>query len=564
MSSGDNESRWKLISEVLAFFLAFLGTPIACSQVASQIWPELLYCAPAYQKYATWFLSGIVWVLVGAAALYIFFKVGVKTAVGIGVTLSIVIVVIWIAVWKVPEYKRQKVRQTHPIYILVAEFGETKDERNMVNLIRRGIKDELRTLREFAMESLCRIIPPGEQGEDGVKDVISKIQPAILVYGWLDKEGAHALFRPDVDKLRLDEIADETRASHLRILVEYKEKNARAMALPITPEFVCRFLDPQERVDIVIESKMPSICRQCTVLYTSGLGFHMVGKHGIAVLFFKKATELCPEPELPGTFSAIEYAAKGYLGPSIDALKRVVQSNPDRPVAWETLADLQLITGRYAGAQMTLETLAEYLPDNAIVRYNLGYAYFAQGKTQEAIAAWETALELSPDLRTKADLNMGLEFAQETLKWETDPDLQRWVELGLMLKGYNNLGDRLYQRNLFAQASEVYSALLSKCIEHRAVVSEDFEAQVRQELAFSYVRQHKWVEAEKGLEPIGWQLRDYLRIPSHVQERYKELYGVELWEDLRMHYETQLPPGVQPLPEIMMLERFPQPPLIIK
>ena len=546
--------------------VAVLGVPFACWQLTSRIlWPEMLgWCAPAYQKHGWFFLSLMVWTIVAAVVLHSAAKVRLSKVILGGILVMVIILVAWALAWKIPLCRRARVRQAYLILVAIAEMGKTEDERNMVDRIEEGVHGCLHRIPEFAMERLCHIFRGGIKGKEKIDDVAEEVHPAILIYGWRDEQETHTRLRLDVARLRLDEITDQIRRQHLLILEKYKEENAWAMALPVSPEFVLRFLGEHERQESVIVSKVMSICEECTVLLASGLAFHMNGHHDTAQLFFEKAIQQCPEPGLSGTYSAIEYAAQGYLDETIDQLKRASQANPDRMVAWETLADLQLLAGHYAEAQASLETLVRYLPDDATARYKLGYAHFAQGETEEAIAAWEIGFNLNPDLITRDHLEKNVRFALEILEVEADPTLEPKLEFIVIVIGYNNLGDRLYQSSLFAEASRANNALLIESIARAIPLPEKVEAQVRQKLAFSYVRQHRWTEAEQALKPLGWSLRDYLMLSPSVQQRYKDIYGLELWEDLRTRYETELPTEVQPVPHAMWPEPFVQPmPIIV-
>ncbi len=109
--------------------------------------------------------------------------------------------------------------------------------------------------------------------------------------------------------------------------------------------------------------------------------------------------------------------------------KEILKDNPKDSAALAMRASLWLDTGNRAQLQQAvgeLEASVGKLPQNAVVRFNLGRAYWAKGDLDQARNQFRAALDLQPDYLAprlalgqiylaKGELQMALQTANETL-----------------------------------------------------------------------------------------------------------------------------------------------------
>ncbi len=93
---------------------------------------------------------------------------------------------------------------------------------------------------------------------------------------------------------------------------------------------------------------------------------------------------------------AEEYKKIGELDTAILVLAEGLKNNPGYITARSFLGRLLLETGDLSGAQKELEEVIKTVPDNLLAQRKLGDIYVLQGKGQEAIARYRTALSLNP------------------------------------------------------------------------------------------------------------------------------------------------------------------------
>jgi tetratricopeptide (TPR) repeat protein len=95
-------------------------------------------------------------------------------------------------------------------------------------------------------------------------------------------------------------------------------------------------------------------------------------------------------------FLGASYLELGDAERAVAALERVVAANPRERNGRLMLGEALLATGRPADAVLHLAAASELLPDNPRVWYELGRAYEALGRKQNAQHSWERLTTLPP------------------------------------------------------------------------------------------------------------------------------------------------------------------------
>ncbi|HEY6272331.1 MAG TPA: tetratricopeptide repeat protein [Terriglobales bacterium] len=118
----------------------------------------------------------------------------------------------------------------------------------------------------------------------------------------------------------------------------------------------------------------------------------------------------------------------------LPAQTRPAPSRPSTPSAQSRPADpleeaeSLLKKQQYAEAEEKLQTLIRTQARNPQAWFDLGFAQSHQGKTSEAVASYQSAVELAPDW-FEANLNLGVDLAQSGKRSAAIPILRHAVEL---------------------------------------------------------------------------------------------------------------------------------------
>ncbi len=81
----------------------------------------------------------------------------------------------------------------------------------------------------------------------------------------------------------------------------------------------------------------------------------------------------------------------------IGRIKRVLEINPGNARAWDAIGTLYKSLGQYAQAMDAFQEAVSLDPTKAIYTFHLAEVFAAEGKMEDAIAAFENVLELNPD-----------------------------------------------------------------------------------------------------------------------------------------------------------------------
>ena len=145
---------------------------------------------------------------------------------------------------------------------------------------------------------------------------------------------------------------------------------------------------------------------------------------------------------------------------AIAAYRRAIEMYPSYSEAWRSLGDALLALGeddRLVEAVEAYRKALNFNPQDAAAWNNLGVVLLRQKKTVEALAAFQRAAELDPDLDNLTNLAWHLATAEDpNLR---DPALavicaERAVKLKPEANNWNNLGVAWYRAGNWAQAVE--------------------------------------------------------------------------------------------------------------
>jgi tetratricopeptide (TPR) repeat protein len=171
-----------------------------------------------------------------------------------------------------------------------------------------------------------------------------------------------------------------------------------------------------------------------------GLARMQAGDITAAEKEFQRAAEMDPKSSTPHLWLASLYSKTGKAAQSNEELKRGLQLNPNDARLHLQSGGNAYQAGKYQEAISHWEEVRRLQPDNLLALQNLGAAYQAIGRDDDAAAALQQALTIKPTADTYNNLAT-LRFFQGHYQ-EAVPAFEKAVELGANhFDNWANLGD---------------------------------------------------------------------------------------------------------------------------
>jgi tetratricopeptide (TPR) repeat protein len=152
-------------------------------------------------------------------------------------------------------------------------------------------------------------------------------------------------------------------------------------------------------------------------------------KDGITLL--NRAIALDPQNDMAWMSLGSEYYNRGNYARAIDYMTRATTLNPSSNLAWHFLGKLLARNGDNAGAQNAYQTSLQYASFNGDRKdtYNdLGDSFASAGQYDQAVAAYQSSLQLSPD-QPDTQVKIGQCFLQIQSADQADAAFQAALDL---------------------------------------------------------------------------------------------------------------------------------------
>jgi len=164
------------------------------------------------------------------------------------------------------------------------------------------------------------------------------------------------------------------------------------------------------------------------------------------------------DPNQPATRVAVAtvYQGMGQYDAAIDQLKRALDAQPSNDDAHRTYGIVLNMQGKPEEALAELQQAATFRPHRWINQNELARLYYQQRRLNDAVAAYERALEILPnDPRTYLSLGaMYLEMGEAARSLELFEKANQLAPTG---RAYLNIGTAYYRMGRFADAAEAYT-----------------------------------------------------------------------------------------------------------
>lgn len=208
-----------------------------------------------------------------------------------------------------------------------------------------------------------------------------------------------------------------------------------------------------------VEKNISDPKKQSTQMIQEGLNYLILEQNKKAEELFIKAKSIDPYSAQAYNFLGLLYLQEGYNEKAEDMLTQAIAIEPMYPEALRNLGKLYLKQDRFAEASNFLKKTLSIDEKQPYTWYLLGMAQYFSGHTQEAIASYETAFAMEPNLPTEARYNLGVAYHEcsryldavmcyeEVLKQEPE-HINALNNLGLV---YSVLGERNRAIDAFQQ-----------------------------------------------------------------------------------------------------------------
>jgi tetratricopeptide (TPR) repeat protein len=128
-----------------------------------------------------------------------------------------------------------------------------------------------------------------------------------------------------------------------------------------------------------------------------GIAYSQMGQDADALKEFEAEIPISPEQDAAYSNAASLYAKQGNVDKALEYYKKAVEIAPQRPELHASLASLYEKKGDQAAAQAEYKALADADPGRAAVTwYNVGAIAKNQDRNDEAVKAFQKAVELDP------------------------------------------------------------------------------------------------------------------------------------------------------------------------
>lgn len=162
--------------------------------------------------------------------------------------------------------------------------------------------------------------------------------------------------------------------------------------------------------------------------------FQERGLHDRALVEARRASREAPGDPRPHFIAAISHAGRGSPGAAVDALELALRLDPDDPLLYGALRELCAGSGREALALEALQRLEAGRPGHWMLRLNLGWAYAATGRRDEALRELESAVAAADSAAPPAERAFAhYELSRLYLDDDRTGDAARVLERGLRL-----------------------------------------------------------------------------------------------------------------------------------
>jgi tetratricopeptide (TPR) repeat protein len=270
------------------------------------------------------------------------------------------------------------------------------------------------------------------------------------------------------------------------------------------------------------------------------------GHHDLATAALSKAIELQPDNATHYVTLGLALEAQGKVVDAIAAYGKSVEFKPDDPNACNLLAWL-LATApapdrNLARAVELASRAVELAPTDGIYRNTLGAAFEAQGKLDDAIAAYRKAVELHPDF-AEFYMNLGSSLEAQRKYEGAIAALNKAVELKPDNSKYCN---RLAWLLATAPAPESRNAALAVELALRAVKAAPTDGNLWNTLGVAHYRAGHWQDAIEALGKSmerrgGVDASDWLFLAmAHWQLGHKD--EARTWYDKAVEWTDQNQP----------------------
>jgi len=185
------------------------------------------------------------------------------------------------------------------------------------------------------------------------------------------------------------------------------------------------------------------------------------GELGEAEQYLKQARELFPSDSDIWQLSIQVNGRLGHLQTAIACCEHLLALNCEDVVAWGFLGTARLAAGRHQDAIEAFDRALELSPDTPMVLINRGCALFQLDKYTEALSSLNRAVQLDP-LNVNAQFNLARVYKSQGRLTEAIDALKKTLKLDPgHVEAHTSLGDLLLQKGSLTECRQAWLNALS-------------------------------------------------------------------------------------------------------
>jgi tetratricopeptide (TPR) repeat protein len=233
------------------------------------------------------------------------------------------------------------------------------------------------------------------------------------------------------------------------------------------------------------------------VIVNLGVAAHLAGRLRQALDHFRAAVRVNHRHALARYNCAVAYTLLDQFDEAEAQATELMALYPDLPEALNTIGVIRLLQGHLVDAAEHFRRAADAVPRSAIVRANLGLAYYVEGDLPAAGEQLQYAISLDPKLAAAYDI-----AGRVAVRVNKIPEATEYFEALVKLEpsnpdAHSNLGLSYYKDDRLNQAMECFK---------RSLIFAPNSPEGHNDLGLAYAKNHMVEEAARHLrQVIDWR-----------------------------------------------------------
>ena len=288
-------------------------------------------------------------------------------------------------------------RAHHALWQLYAEQFDRLYEENQPEAAAENLRKAI-----YSYSELRRLAPPANHKHDD--DLLAHFRTRLgSVYIDLRRENEaiavlEQVLQTDPDNIDANcwmGIAYQELRDFEKAAFYLKKAIARA---PERVAYLYFLLEKYEEVVVILEEVLEANPNHVEANYWLGSAYQALERFERAESYLRQTISLSPDHEKAHNALGYLFADHGMnLDEAVTLIRKALKKSPANGAYLDSLGWAYFKQGKLNDALKQLEKAVLYMPDSVEIQDHLGEVYLKKGRKKEAVAAWQRAIQLSPD-----------------------------------------------------------------------------------------------------------------------------------------------------------------------